>query len=114
MPFVPQPAGLGQRMKNSSTGQGRVVLISGAGSQRGFGSTSAKLLAAHGARVVLTDLKQFEGNGMKTIEEIKGNGGHAAWWAWDERLKTATHGSPRSLRNLIHAFCAQVSLGRDR
>lgn len=61
----------------------RVVLVTGGASSRGFGHTSAVLMAKHGARVVITDLPRFEAGGLKVIDEIKSFGGQAAWFPLD-------------------------------
>ncbi|KAI9029475.1 short-chain dehydrogenase/reductase SDR [Hyaloraphidium curvatum] len=82
-PAVASAAGTGPRMLNASTGQGRVVLISGATSDGGFGSTCGKLLAAHGARIVLTDLPVFDERGKALAAEIEKEGGRAAWFPLD-------------------------------
>lgn len=73
------PAPIGKRMLNASTGKGRVVFITGAASPKGFGHNAAVLLARHGARVVVTDLPQFEAGGKKVLDEIKAEGGEAVW-----------------------------------
>ncbi|KAI9003038.1 dehydrogenase with different specificity [Hyaloraphidium curvatum] len=70
-------------MLNPSTGLGRVVLITGAGSKRGFGRTSAVLLARHGARVVVTDLPSQAATGREVVEEIRRDGGEAEWFPLD-------------------------------
>lgn len=71
-----------RRMLNAD-GSGRVTLITGAGSTRGFGRTSALLLAKHGARVIVTDLPQFAEQGRKTVQEIRQAGGQAEWYPLD-------------------------------
>lgn len=72
----------GKRMLNAD-GSSRVTLITGAGSKRGFGRTSAVLLAAHGAKVVVTDLASFAEQGRQVVAEIRADGGEAEWYPLD-------------------------------
>jgi nucleoside-diphosphate-sugar epimerase len=73
-------------MLNASTGQGRVAFISGAASPIGFGHTAAVLLARHGAKVVVTDLKSAEELGKKVVAEIKAEGGEAVWFVLGDEV----------------------------
>lgn len=79
MPSDQELAGFGPRMINSSTGLGRVSLITGAASPNGFGRRTAQLLAKHGARVVVTDVPTMESMGKELVDEIKKEGGQAIW-----------------------------------
>ena len=53
--------------------QGKTAIVTG--SATGLGSMHAKLLAKEGAKVVITDID--EANGNKVVEEIKADGGEA-------------------------------------
>ena len=53
---------------------GRVAIVTGAGSERGLGRAIAKLFAAHGARVLVTDID--EGAAKRTTDAL--GEGHAA------------------------------------
>ncbi|KAI9003795.1 short-chain dehydrogenase/reductase SDR [Hyaloraphidium curvatum] len=82
--FVPHAASTGKRMVNPSSGLGRVCLVTGAGSKKGFGRMASVLFARHGARVIVTDLPAFEEGGRKVVSEIEAEGeGKAAWFPLD-------------------------------
>lgn len=55
--------------------EGKVAIITGAGS--GFGMRSAKLFTKEGAKVVVADI--CEEDGLKTVEDIKKEGGDATF-----------------------------------
>jgi len=55
--------------------EGKVALITGAGS--GIGKLTAKLFASEGAKVVVTDV--VDDAGRATVEEIRADGGEAAF-----------------------------------
>jgi NAD(P)-dependent dehydrogenase (short-subunit alcohol dehydrogenase family) len=59
--------------------KGRVALVTGGA--LGIGEATCKLLAAEGAAVAVTDLKDNEGK--KVAEEIKRDGGTAEYWHLD-------------------------------
>ena len=66
--------------------EGKVALITGAasgvqGELMGFGGASARLFAAEGAKVVLTDIK--EESGQRTAIQIRENGGEALFLRHD-------------------------------
>jgi 3-oxoacyl-[acyl-carrier protein] reductase len=58
---------------------GKVAIITGSG--RGIGAAAAKLLAEHGARIVVSDLD--EGPAQETASAIRGAGGQAVVLAGD-------------------------------
>ncbi|HSW57719.1 MAG TPA: SDR family oxidoreductase [Dehalococcoidales bacterium] len=59
--------------------KGKVALVTGGAS--GIGEAAAKLLAAEGAKVAVTDID--DRNGERVTEEIKKAGGTAAFWHLD-------------------------------
>src|SRR5438034_5904737 len=60
---------------------GKVVLITGAARTGGQGEAEAKLCAAQGASVILTDLR--EGEGRATAASIRETGGQARYLQLD-------------------------------
>lgn len=64
----------------------KVAIITGAGS--GIGEATAKLFAAEGAKVVVSDIS--EENGTKVVSEIKKNGGDA-FFVKSDASKAADH-----------------------
>lgn len=94
-----------KRMLNASTGLGRVVLVTGGASPRGFGHTAAVLMARHGARVVVTDLKKFEEGGRKVVEEIKAFGGQAAWIDLDVTKEEEYKRAVEFAETTVRQFC---------
>ena len=59
--------------------EGKVVVITGAGA--GIGRATAILFAKHGAKVVVTDIK--EADGQETVDKIQADGGQAIFVAHD-------------------------------
>ena len=60
--------------------KGRVALVTGAG--QGVGRETARLLAAHGARVVVNDF--FAERAARDAREIE-EGGASAWPPWNRQ-----------------------------
>lgn len=71
---------------------GKVALVTGAGS--GIGEATAKLYAAHGAKVIVSDLNEKGGNA--TVEAIRKNGGDAQFVKCDV-------GKPVECEQLVNA-----------
>jgi NAD(P)-dependent dehydrogenase (short-subunit alcohol dehydrogenase family) len=57
----------------------KVAIVTGGAS--GIGEATARLLAAEGAKVAVTDIK--EGNGVRVASEIQNAGGTASFWRLD-------------------------------
>ncbi|MDW7773882.1 MAG: glucose 1-dehydrogenase [Desulfobulbaceae bacterium] len=77
--------------------QGKVVIITGGA--LGIGKESSLLLAGHGAKVAVTDIKDEEGG--KVAEEITAMGGTAKYW----HLDTASEDAVNSVfRDIAGAF----------
>ncbi len=57
--------------------EGRSAIVTGAASPRGLGLAAAKLLAAHGARVLITDIDAAAAERAAASLPVNGPGGHA-------------------------------------
>ena len=77
--------------------QGKIVLITGAGS--GIGESTARLFAKEGAKVVLSDIN--EEDGRKVLEEIKKNNGEGAFIKADSSVPAD---SQKSVEMAIQKF----------
>lgn len=76
--------------------QGKVILITGAGS--GIGKSSALLFASEGAVVIVNDLQEDKGN--ETVEEIRAAGGEASFIQADVT-------NPGSVKAMVDTAIAQ-------
>ncbi|TBL75114.1 SDR family NAD(P)-dependent oxidoreductase [Paenibacillus thalictri] len=76
--------------------QGKVILITGAGS--GIGKSSALLFASEGAVVIVNDLQEDKGN--ETVEEIRAAGGEASFIQADVT-------NPDSVKAMVDTAIAQ-------
>ncbi|HYN84369.1 MAG TPA: SDR family oxidoreductase [Pyrinomonadaceae bacterium] len=77
--------------------EGKVAVITGAG--RGIGRGCAAMFAAHGARVVLSDID--EGPTREAVEEVRAQGGEALAFAGDV---TAADFAPRLIKATLETF----------
>nr|MBF6610730.1 SDR family NAD(P)-dependent oxidoreductase [Chryseobacterium sp.] len=75
----------------------KVAIITGAGS--GIGKSTALLFAKEGAKVVVSDIN--EENGNKVIEEIKNNGGEAFFIRADS---SSPEDNQRLVEETVNAF----------
>jgi len=92
---------------------GRVALVTGAGS--GIGEATALLYAAHGAKVIVSDLNEKGGN--STVEAIRKNGGDAQFIKCDvskpaecEQLVSAT----LKAYGRLDAACNNAGIGGEQ
>lgn len=63
------------RMVNASTGKGRVSLVTGSASPVGLGRAMTRVFAREGAKVIVSDLKQREKEGLEAVKELDAIGG---------------------------------------
>lgn len=82
----------------------KVVIITGASS--GIGEATAKLLASHGAKVVLGARRTD--NLKRIADEIKRGGGQIVYWSDAEAGQPATAAAPRRPAAAAHRTAVRI------
>jgi NAD(P)-dependent dehydrogenase (short-subunit alcohol dehydrogenase family) len=89
-------------MKKGERVKGEVAVVTGAA--RGIGNACARLLAAEGARVAVTDFLEDEGRTL--AEEIRREGGDAEFW----KLDVTDESEVRDVMNAVAAKWGKLTI----